>query len=53
MKFNLKAKIELNGEFNVEAESLVDARKIAERRLINFDFDSLEMGDVWWHVGNQ
>ena len=53
MKFNLKAKIVLNAEFNVEEENLVDARKIAERRLINFDFDSLEMGDVWWQVGNQ
>lgn len=53
MKFHLKAKMVLNAEFNVEAESLADARKIAERQLINFDFDSLEMGDVWWQVGNQ
>ena len=50
MKFNLKAKIVLNAEFNVEEENLVDARKIAEKRMGNLDFDSIELGEVWWDM---
>ena len=50
MLFNLKAEIVLKTEFKVEAETLVDARKIAEKRMDELDFDSLEMAEVWWDM---
>jgi hypothetical protein len=50
MLFNLKAKIVFNTEFKVEAETLKDARKIAEKRVDDFDFDSLTMDGVWWDM---
>ena len=50
MLFNLKAEIVLKTEFKVEAETLVEARKIAEKRISDSDFDSLEMAEVWWDM---
>lgn len=50
MLFNLKAEIVLKTEFKVEAETLVEARKIAEKRISDSDFDSLEMDRVSWDM---
>ena len=50
MLFNLKAEIVLKTEFKVEAETLVEARKIAEKRMGDSDFDSLEMAEIWWDM---
>lgn len=50
MLFNLKSKIVMDAAFKVEAETLEDARKIAEKRMDELDFDSLEMAEVWWDM---
>jgi hypothetical protein len=50
MLFNLKTKIVMNAAFKVEAETLEEARKIAEKRMNDLDFDSLEMAEVWWDM---
>ena len=50
MLFNLKAEIVLKTEFKVEAETLVEARKIAEKRISDSDFNSLEMDRVSWDM---
>ena len=50
MLFNLKSKIVMDAAFKVEAETLVEARKIAEKRMDDLEFDSLEMEGVWWDM---
>ena len=40
----------MNAEFKVEAETLVEARKIAEKRMGDSDFDSLEMAEICWDM---
>jgi hypothetical protein len=50
MLFNLKSKIVMDAVFKVEAETLVEARKIAEKRISDSDFDSLEMDRVSWDM---
>jgi hypothetical protein len=40
----------LKTEFKVEAETLVEARKIAENRIVDSDFNSLEMDRVSWDM---
>lgn len=50
MLFNLKAEIVLKTEFKVEVETLKEAMKIAEKRISDSDFDSLEMDRVSWDM---
>ena len=47
MEFNLKMSIVLRKEFTVEAESLNDARAIAEQQLLEeVDFNKLEVDRI-------
>lgn len=47
MEFNLKMSIVLRKEFTVEAESLNDARAIAEQQLLEeVDFNELEVDRI-------